>query len=181
MDHDELQELLGDYVLDLLPPAQAWHVSGHLATCAACRRRVEQERRVGNWVAETVSAATAIDASRLHALMPRPPIQARAGYSPPTWTRQLVPLTVVLLVLLFGALMRAPQNQPPLPALFANTSTATMTHTPTATLAQSITSAATAATLAPTVAAAETNAAQIQETLSTPPAPHAARLAPPTR
>lgn len=133
MKHDELQLLLSDYVLGLLEPAQAGEVRGHLAHCISCRRRVASERRLGMAVAETLQTAGGADPRRLRELMPAPPAPRLIR---PAWSRQLVPLTAVLLLLVGAALLRAPQSQPSLPALFYHTATATVTHTPTATLAQ---------------------------------------------
>ena len=134
MEHERIRDLLPDYVLGLLPAADEALVNRHLARCMSCRELAAQERQVGQWVSATVQAATNVNSTQLRALMPQPPTRGRAMMIP--WTRQLVPLAAILLLLFSAFFAGAPRQEQPIPALLRLTSTATVTQTPTATLAQ---------------------------------------------
>lgn len=135
MDKQEhILPLLEDYVLDLLPVNERRQVELHAATCAACRRALQQERRPGELVRSTLAVAE-LGHGRFTHLMPAIPTAAR---TPATsrLQRQLA-LVGLLLVMAFGVIglrqSHVPQGWPPaLPGAVA--STATMTHTATSTL-----------------------------------------------
>lgn len=138
MNHQDIHERLPDYVLGLLSPLEEGQIAAHLAGCASCRHVVQQERQIGLLVSEAVNAGTYVDAARLRSLMPPAPASRPRRAALPAWSRQWAPVTAVLLLLLFSVLLQAPQTRRALPALLPVTSTATMTHTPTATIAQGL-------------------------------------------
>lgn len=136
MTHYEIHQQLTNYVLGLLKPGQADEVAKHLAVCADCRRSVHGEREIGKLVRETLSITTRSDPARLRRLMPPVPQQSRQGKIAATWSGRLAPALVLLLVIMGGLLLNAPDSERPLSFFTAATATATSTNTPTATIAQ---------------------------------------------
>jgi anti-sigma factor RsiW len=168
MNHQDIHDRLPDYVLGLLSPLEEGQIAGHLAVCASCRQIVQQERQIGLLVAETLNVTARTDAARLRRVMPAPPAQQRRRPALPRWSRQWAPVTAVLMLLLFTILLQAPQTRRALPALLPITSTATMTNTPTATLAQGLDLTI---ELTPKPLTTSVRAASVQPAIATPTAP----------
>lgn len=130
--------LLQEYVLDLLPPAERQQLAQDLGRDPALLKRVQQERRVGQLVKNALHQACTVENGRLTQLMPAIPKQRRplsSSFAP----RQLAMVTLLLVLLLGGwqwfnsgqsALWQSP------PTIVAVT--ATITHTPTATETQRV-------------------------------------------
>ena len=128
--------LLQEYVLDLLPPAEKQHLTRQLGSDAALRAQVQQERQVEHLVKSSLHQASAIENGRLVQLMPAIPRKKRpfwASFAP----RQLA-MAAMLFVLLLGGWQWFSSDQSPLwhspPTSVAVT--ATTTHTPAATETQ---------------------------------------------
>jgi anti-sigma factor RsiW len=138
MTHQEISEQLSDYVLGLLTPGQADEMAQHLAGCATCRQRVYGEREVGLIVRETLHAATRPDSAQLHQLMPPIPQKKRPGEISANWTVRLAPALVLLVIIVGGLILTAPESKRSMSIFFAATATATSTNTPTATVVQDI-------------------------------------------
>lgn len=136
MTHHEIHQQLPDYVLGLLTPGQADEVTEHLAACADCRDSVHGEREIGTLVRHTLGITTQSDPTRLRQLMPAIPQRSRQGKIATAWAGRLAPALVLLLLIVGGLLLNAPDSERPLSFFAAATATATSTNTPTATIAQ---------------------------------------------
>lgn len=142
IDSENRNNLLQDYVLDLLPPAEKEGVTRQIGGDPALLAAVQRERQVGQLVKQTLQHAAAADNGRLVQLMPAIPARKRAFWS--KWvSRQLgqqLAAVAMLLVLLLGGWQwfngdNAPVWEAP-PTILAVT--ATMTHTPAATETQMV-------------------------------------------
>ena len=128
--------LLQEYVLDLLPPAEKQQVAQHIGADPLLQAQVKRERQVSQLVKQTLHQASQIENGRLAQLMPPIPERKR-----PLWfsfaPRQLA-MVAMLFVLLLGGWQWFNSDQP---AMWSSTPTivavtATMTHTPAATETQ---------------------------------------------
>lgn len=72
-DNAHIQELAGDYVLDLLDDDTRATVESHLAHCAACRDAVLAERRMAQLFGRTVAQASDAPAA-IAPVNPRHPV-----------------------------------------------------------------------------------------------------------
>ena len=134
-----------DYVLGLLSAEEHLRVERHTLTCADCRLALRHEGEVGRRVQATLAAAGQPPAD-LRQFMPAVP--AKAAFRPKwrlpatafslAWPQQLVPLTVILLLLasslsLYLSEQRGVWTNPSPTSLAV---TATMTDIPTATITE---------------------------------------------
>lgn len=163
---------LSDYVLGLLSVQEKQQVEQHIVQCDRCRVQLEQERKIGLAVRETVAAVAQPSALRLHQLMPSPPARRPRSFWWPAvnWQQfsagvavlKPVAALAVVMMLLFGSLSL---GTTPYTAVAA-TMTATSTTLPTATLAEPVVDPA----LRPTV--------RPDDEYTPPPATPIAQLAP---
>ncbi len=137
IETNNTQNLLQEYVLDLLPPVDKQRMAQQVGSDPALLAEVQQERQVGQLVKSTLQQVGAVGNGRLAHLMPAIPQKRR-----PFWhsiaPRQLAMVTM-LFVLLLGSWHWFTSGQS---ALWSSPTavavTATMTHTPAATETQMV-------------------------------------------
>jgi anti-sigma factor RsiW len=142
IETNKAPNLLTEYVLDLLPPAEKQRLAQQIGADPALRAQVQQERQVGQLVKQTVQQAGQVDNARLARLMPAVPRQKRPFWHNPAVQqamRQVAMVAMMFILLLggwqwFNGSQTAVLSQTPT----AIAVTATMTHTPTATQTQPV-------------------------------------------
>ena len=135
---NSVANLLQEYVLDLLPPAEKQQLAQKIGRDPALLQQVQQERQVEQLVKSTLQQAGAVENGRLAQLMPAIPKQKR-----PFWysfaPRQMAMMAMLFILLLGGwqwlnsSQVVIWQSPPTIVAV-----TATTTHTPTATETQRV-------------------------------------------
>ncbi len=142
IETNQAPNLLQEYVLDLLPPAEKQRLAQQIGADPVLQARVQQERQVGQLVKQTVQQAGLADNARLARLMPAVPRQQRPFWPIPTvqQTMRQVAMVVMMFMLLLGGWQWFNGGQT---AVLSQTPTAiavtaTMTHTPTATQTQQV-------------------------------------------
>ncbi len=130
--------LLQEYVLDLLPPAEKQQLAQKIGRDPALLQQVRQERQVGELVKSTLQQAGAVENGRLAHLMPAIPKQKRPFWS--SFAPRQVAMVAMLFVLLLGGWQWLNSSQSAIwqstPTIVAVT--ATTTQTPTATETQRV-------------------------------------------
>lgn len=103
--------LIPDYVLELLPPAESDRVAHHLARCQECHQAMASERELSRSVQRTLRAVSAPDRAKLRQLIPASPAR-------PKWTASQLFLSPgwaavgLLLLVAFGAIGLYLNQQP---------------------------------------------------------------------
>jgi len=69
-EQKHINNLITDYVLELLPSAQHESATRHIATCESCRQAVMRERQIGKAVRHTLTQATAVERRSLISTRP---------------------------------------------------------------------------------------------------------------
>lgn len=136
--HIHILNQIPDYVLDLLPQGERQQVEQHTLTCADCRLRLRRESELGPLVRATLATAAQPPANlRQFMPLPKPSFWQTLGISM-TWQKQLLPLTVVLLLFVggFGVFLSEQQGGWTNPTPTSLAVTATMTDSPTAVLTE---------------------------------------------
>lgn len=142
--HPTKSEIFTDYVLGLLDSAETRALEQHAAICDDCRSAIESERRISQLMRSTVATLPRANQTRLNTLMPAIPGQTQRTSS--IWLRWQNGLAVaaVFVAMLIGNISLSTNggvdsvNSTPIPALIAQTATATNQPTSTPTqLAQS--------------------------------------------
>lgn len=100
MKHEEIRELLGQWVDGELGESEAAAVSAHAAACAGCRADERRLRRLGPAL---FRAAAPADPRRTEAFVARVMARVEAD-SVPAWTRWLTPALGLALAGLVAAL-----------------------------------------------------------------------------
>ena len=112
MTCEEFEELSGAYVLDAVTPAEREAAQAHLAGCAACTRRLQELREVVDllpYSARQVNPPASLKDRLFEAIRmestPTQPIPINRGARPRrSWSRQLLAIAAVMVLLLFGGM-----------------------------------------------------------------------------
>jgi len=112
MTCEEFEELSGAYALDAVTPAEREAAEAHLAGCAACTRRLQELRSVVDvlpYSVRQVNPSASLKDRLFKAIRmestPTQPIPINRGVRPRrSWSRQLLAIAAVLLLLLFGGM-----------------------------------------------------------------------------
>jgi anti-sigma-K factor RskA len=153
-EHQHINYLVTDYVLELLPRAEHEAASRHIAHCGNCRRAVMRERQIGVAVKQTISKASGIERRSLARAMPTMSQKNRFRRIIDQGQVQIL-LACCLLLLAFasvGLQLRLHQNNwtATSPAIFSTT--VMITETPTATHLATTEFSDTSSPMAPTPA-----------------------------
>ncbi len=135
-EQQHINNLIADYVLELLPLVEHEAATRHIATCGSCRQAVMRERRIGLAVKQTLSKATNVEGRTLTRFMPT--VSPHTGFQRifNQGQRQIV-LACCLLILAFasvGIQLRLQQDTWLATAPAILSTTVMLTETPTATL-----------------------------------------------
>ena len=112
MTCEEFEEISGAYALDAVTPAEREAAEAHLAGCAACTRRLQELRSVVDVLPYSVRQVNPsaslkdrlFEAIRMEST-PTQPVPINRGARPRrSWSRQLLAIAAVLLLLLFGGM-----------------------------------------------------------------------------
>jgi hypothetical protein len=135
-EQQHINNLITDYVLEILPRAEYEAAARHIATCESCRKAVMRERQIGMAVKQTLSKAIDIEETTLTRIMPA--VSRHNGFQRMLnqGQRQIV-LVCCLLILGFatiGIQLRLQQDRWLATAPAILSTTVMITETPTATL-----------------------------------------------
>ncbi len=100
MTQDHVHELIAEYVLDLLPPAQRQRVEQHVKSCEQCQRSLQTEQQIGLLLRSTLQKTTEPTPRRLRQLMPATPQPTIPLWGFSRWQKRLAPAFMVFLLLL---------------------------------------------------------------------------------
>ena len=100
MTQEHVHELITEYVLDLLPPAQRQRVEQHVKLCEQCQRSLKAEQQIRRLLHSTLQKTTAPTPRRLRQLMPTSPHRTKPMWGFSRWHKRLAPAFMVFLLLL---------------------------------------------------------------------------------
>lgn len=100
MTQEHVHELIAEYVLDLLPPAQRQRVEQHVKLCEQCQRSLKAEQQIGLLLRSTLQKTTVPTPRRLRQLMPTAPQTTKPMWGFSRWQKRLAPAFMVFLLLI---------------------------------------------------------------------------------
>ncbi len=112
MTCEEFEELSGAYALDAVTPDEREAAEAHLAGCAACTRRLQELRSVVDVLPYSVRQVNPsaslkdrlFEAIRMESTPTQPIPINRSARPRRSWSRQLLAIAAVLMLLLFGGI-----------------------------------------------------------------------------
>lgn len=130
------------YTLGLLSADERRAVEQHAVHCPVCRGEMEADRRLNLLVRSTLQTTSHVDNGRLRKLMPALP-NRRAARWPATLQRQLVPVSMLLLLFFSGlGVYQTMQHEPTsgvgFPTALAATATYTVSPTETTSMTRTV-------------------------------------------
>ena len=97
-----VEELVSDYVLDLLSETQRAEFAIHISRCTNCSRLVADERQIGDLISKTIKV-TAPAQGRLKELRPPVPVKRAGLLSQAPYSHQLV-FAAMLIIAIFASM-----------------------------------------------------------------------------